>query len=391
LTILTFAIVNALYLVIMRLFSVQRINSIITSVQIGFSALLYGSFQILPSMLDMSEIENIHLSEIRFVWLFPAYWLGCAWKFLSTLDMAPNLIVGAALSVVVPLMSVWLMAKYLAPSFMQKLSMMSGSGNDQEEDKKRSKPDRRVSSDRLGMCSRLFTSGEAEHQSYLLVGRMVSRNRDFKLKIYPMIGYIGVLFVLMVINKWDKIDFQNLNLETSGLKSSFLLTVYLSCIICISALYQLPYSDQYKAAWIYYSTPLGRPGVILTGAVKACMVKFYLPFVVIITLASLFLFGVSIVPNLVFGFSSVFLAILLYALFLSDKLPFSMPIKKAAENQSFFRNIAMIIFLPVFGIPQYFLFDYSWVLLGSSVVVWGGVLIAIKYIRAKQWAELEKE
>ena len=390
LAIFTFAIVNALYLLIMRSFSIQKINSIITTMQIAFTALMYGSFQILPRMLDMNDIENIHIGDSVFVWLFPGYWFGCAWKLIYSFSLESTLILGTILSIAVPVLSAWIMVKYLAPSFIQKLSMMSGSGIEPEEVKKGAITRKGSSSQLLGFFSRLFTSNDVERQSFLFVGRMVSRNRDFKLKVYPVFGYLIILFVMLMFTFWEEIDPSHVDIHTSALKTPFLMTVYLSCMICVTALYQLPYSEQYKSAWIYYVPPLERPGIILRGALKVCMVKFVLPLVFLISFLSIGLVGVEILPNLIFGFGSVFLGIILYAWVLLVRLPFSFPLKNTAEGNFSIRNMFMLIILPIFGIPQYFLFEYSWVLWILSAVVITAALIGLRYMSGIQWSHLKE-
>ncbi len=390
LTVLTFAIVNVLYLLILKLFSVRKINAIIASVQIGFAIILYGSFQILPRMLDMTEIENIHLGDYALMWLFPAYWLACAWKFIYSLNLEPTLIYGTVLSVVVPLLSAWLMIKYLAPSFTEKLSMMSGGGIEQEVNKTVVNSKRSSSGGMLRIFSKLMTSGEVERQSFLFVGRMVSRNRDFKLKVYPMVGYMIVLFALLVVNKWGEVDLYNLDIESSNLKTSFLFTIYLSSMICVSALLQLPYCEQFKAVWIFYSAPLERPGDIFSGALKACIYRFLLPFTLLISGVSLVIFGIEILPNLVLGFGSVFLIIVLYAWILFVRLPFSIPLKKASEEKTTYQNFFIIIVLPIFAIPQYFLFEYSLAVWIISGVILSGALFGLKYMRRIRWSYLKE-
>ena len=113
LTVFTFAIVNALYLFIFKLFSIRKIDSIITSLQIGFTALLYGSFQVLPNLLDKSVMENINLSDVWYVWVFPSYWFACVWKMLYSFQFDLSLITGAFLAILIPLVSIYFVWQFL--------------------------------------------------------------------------------------------------------------------------------------------------------------------------------------------------------------------------------------------------------------------------------------
>jgi ABC-2 type transport system permease protein len=62
-------------------------------------------------------------------------------------------------------------------------------------------------------------------------------------------------------------------------KFVFMSVIYFSSFALMMAIYQLAYSDKYKAAWIYYITPIQSPGKLLSGALKSVMVKLYLPMV----------------------------------------------------------------------------------------------------------------
>ncbi len=388
LTVFTFAIVNALYLFIFRLFSLRKIDSIITSIQIGFTALLYGSFQVLPHLLDRTVMESISLSDVWYVWILPSYWFACAWKMLYSFQFDLPLVIGAFLAVLLPVASFWVMVRYLAPSFLSKLSMMTAT-NRSEDSGKRKIIRAGSSGGVMGLFGRVWTRNNIERQFFFFVGRMVVRNRDFRLKVYPMIGYMLVLVGFMVFKNWDEINFHAADIQTSGLTMPFLWAMYLSGFMCITALYQLPYTEQYNAAWVYFTPPIERPGILLRASLKACIVRFFFPFVVVVSTLGLFAFGVKILPNLLFGFGAVLLGVILYAWMLLDKLPFSFPLKKANEDNFSIRNMFIILFTVIFAVPQYFLFEYDWVLLGISVLLIAGALYALHIMRGVGWNDVK--
>ena len=59
----------------------------------------------------------------------------------------------------------------------------------------------------------------------------------------------------------------------------------------MQALNYVSMSDQYKAAWIYYSAPIDTPGSILAGAFKALWIKYFLPFMIAIGAFVIFVWG----------------------------------------------------------------------------------------------------
>jgi len=389
LTILTFAVVNALYLLIMQVFSPARINSIITTMQIVFSIVLYGSFQLLSRVMGDSFLQAIDLTQYAWIWLFPSFWLAAGWTFLYSFASEPMYIVGAILSVVMPLLSLWLMIRYLAPAFFRKLSMISA-GTSGEEKKSDSKVVHHKDSGMSMRLAGLFTAGGIERESFRFVWRMTGRSRDFKLKVYPQIGYLVVIMVMMFVRSHSDIESDLLLMDNTRARLMILTVIYLSSILFMGAIYQLPFYEQFKAAWLYYSPPLIGPGQVISGSIKAMVVKFYLPVVIILTIAGIALFGVRILPNLVCGLGNVFLLCMMYSWLLMDRLPFSVSPKRAGEGQTTFRNMFMLIGLPLFGLPHYFLFDFPIVLCVVGVVTITIGYIVLRYTKGIGWEYMKE-
>jgi ABC-2 type transport system permease protein len=388
LTMLTFAVVNALYLLIMRLFSPARINGIITSVQIIFSIVLYGSYQLLPRLIGRSVIEEVDLTHMPLMWVFPTYWMGGAWSYLYSFVPEPQLIISLVMSVITPLVAVWVMVKYLAPAFFRKLSLINAGVSNEEEVKKSSKETTSSTGGLINIISRVCTSNGIERQSFLLTWRLMGRIRDFKLKVYPQIGYMVVIIAMFIIRDNGKFDAEELLELSRRTKATILLAIYFSSLVYVAAVYQLPYYANFKAAWIYYSSPLVRPGFVLQGAVKACLIMFFIPLVLILAILGISFYGFQLIPNLLFGFGNIFLASALYSALVLNKLPFSITPKASAAGQTSIRNMVILLILPFFGIPHYFLFDFPWVLCIASLFTIGGGLGVLYYLKWIGWGYL---
>ncbi len=385
LTMLTFALVNAVYLLIMRVFSPARINSIITSVQIGFSILLYGSFQLLPRIINESVIDQIDLSSIGMMWVFPSFWMAAGWLYFYSFARESTLIIGTVLTVLAPLLSVWVMIRFLAPAFFRKLSMISAGTPDETKIDVNTVKEKGKDTGFLQTLSRICTSVGVEREAFLFTWRMMGRVREFKIKVYPQIGYLIVLFLMLVIGNSDKFDIEELALHTSKIKLLTLSVIYLSCIIYIGAIFQMPYYDNFKASWVYFSAPLSRPGPILRGALKACLIRFFVPVVVLLMIMGVALFGIAMMPNLLCGLSNVFLISTLYSWVVIDRLPFSVSSKMASQGGTTFRTVFILIGLPFFGAPHYFLFDYPLVLYCISVVTFSAGFFVLSYTKSVSW------
>lgn len=388
-TAFTIFIVNAAYLVIIRIFSPERFNAIISSIQIVFSILVYGSFQILPRILEDAVIDNADISSYPWSWFLPTFWFAGAWKFLYLLSPEPNLIACTVLSLVIPLVTTWYVIKYFAPSFHRKLSMIA-SGTGAEMPGNRSKKGNQVTFNLITRLSVLLTRPGTERGAFLFNWKMMNRNRDFKLKVYPMIGYVLVV-VLLVFFDHIKDGFSAEQHQMVEYKFPLLGLIYVSCYIFLVAIYQMPYSETYRAAWIFFITPLQNPGNIISGTVKAGLVRFCLPVMVVSAIVGLLLAGPAVVPNLLFGYGNVLLVCILVAIMSIDKLPFSEQPKKAGEDMNFVRSMIILFLLFLFSIPHYFLFNQPWILSIGALFSFTLAFFTLKRLKKTDWSKLKSE
>lgn len=332
-------------------------------------------------------LEELDLSQMAVMWLFPTYWLAGAWIYLYSFEPDPQLILSLVLSVLVPVIAVWVMVKYLAPAFFRKLSMINAGVGGDEESEKNKKERSQSGGGLISTISRILTSAGIERQSFLITWRLMGRIRDFKLKVYPQIGYMVVLIVMLVIRGEGKVD-PNAMLEWTGwTKSTILIAIYISIQVYISAVYQLPFYSNFRAAWMYDSSPLIRPGVVLRGAVKACLVRFFMPVLLILAILGISFYGFRLIPNLLFGFGNIFLFSVLYSYAVVNKFPFSVSPQLASGNTAM-RNILIFFMLLLLGVPHYFLFDFPWVLCIGSVLTIGGGLGVLYFMKWIGWGYL---
>lgn len=112
-TLFTIFIVNTVYLVILEITTPQKFQSIISYIQILFTILIYASFQILPRLMRSSNIANYDINTASWIWFIPSYWFAGGWEFFSFLNTNTRIIISAAASILVPLVSIWLVIKYM--------------------------------------------------------------------------------------------------------------------------------------------------------------------------------------------------------------------------------------------------------------------------------------
>ena len=222
---------------------------------------------------------------------------------------------------------------------------------------------------------------------FVFTWKMMSRSRDFKMKVYPAFGYVIVLGVMMFLRSKTPAltDFTEM---TSTGKSMFLVILYFSSFILITALGQLAYSEKYKAAWLFYIAPVEIPGAIISGAVKSAMVYFYTPVVGVFAIVGLIFIGPGILPNLVLGCFNILSICSLIAYFNLRELPFSESPGNATKVRTVIRSMITLVIPAAFGFFQWIIFDYLWIVMIFAALSVIATWMVLDSIKKRSWAKL---
>lgn len=331
--------INSVYLLILKLTTPQKFQSIIGTVQIVFAIATYGGYQVLPRLLSFTNLAEFDLTTKTGVGFYPLYWLAQSWNALTSLRGSATEIGYAFAGLLFPVLSVFFVVRYLAPSFNRKLALINaGAGSEPVIDKAVTLRKKNYS----GFWSRLLTSSKAEKGSFEFTWKMTARSRDFKLKVYPSMGYLVVyVFVILFSNR----RFSLSSLRGDGANSKILIVsaLYFTSLLLTMAITQMFYSEKFKAGWVYFTAPVARPGEVIAGAAKAVIVKFYVPIVIAVTAAGLFMTGPSVLPNIVLGlFNQVLIATVL--VYVGHKyFPFSVHQSNVAKTGSFLRGFSILV------------------------------------------------
>src|SRR5436853_104505 len=98
----------------------------------------------------------------------------------------PVFFAGVAGHALLHIFYLYVVIKYLAPSFNNKLAMINSS--DTATEQKRVVTTSVEKHSYADLLSRIFTRGFAERMGFVFTWKMTSRSRDFKMKVYPSIG-----------------------------------------------------------------------------------------------------------------------------------------------------------------------------------------------------------
>lgn len=99
----------------------------------------------------------------------------------------------------------------------------------------------------------------------------MKHERDFKLKVYPSLGFSLILPFIFFYNELREQSLEQLA------DSRWYLSIYFSMIMIPTIVMMLKYSGKYKGAWLFKTVPLKELGTMTSGTLKAFLVKLFLP------------------------------------------------------------------------------------------------------------------
>lgn len=386
-TMFTVFLINAVYIFILRVTTPQKFQSVISYFQIFFAVFIYGTYMLVPRLIDSASMEGFDLSVGKWIWLAPPYWFAGAWQLLAAFDLHTPWIAATIISLSVPVLSVWAVVKYFAPSFNQKLSQIAGS-NPETTQIDKAQPTRATTSAYVATLAKVFTKKGSEQMAFLFCWKMTSRSKDYKLKVYPAFGYMLVYLVIIFL-KSGSLSLDSFKEETPDAKRLVISILYFSSFMVLMALIQIAYSEKFKAAWIYFIAPVKAPGELITGALKSAMLKYYIPVIVLIAVPAVLLVGIKILPNLVLGLSNaVFICSLIARLYLKH-LPFSADQSIANKSGGFIRGISMLFWPAIIAVGHYFIYNFTWAVSLVAVLSMSAAWYVIGSIKNTTWQQVK--
>ncbi len=386
-TLFTIFLINALYIFILKITTPEKFKTVISYFQIFFAIFFYAGYQLVPKLFSKAALENYSITTFSWAGIVPPYWFAASWQYLKTFDLGSPLVLYFILSIALPILSIWIVIKYFAPSFNQKLSMISGSEGEATPVKADKKGLISTTSVFITSMANRFTEKGTERMSFLHTWKMTGRSRDFKMKVYPSMGYLVVYIVLIFMRNRD-ISLDAIRDQSGKGKFLFLGVIYFCSFVLIMALQQLTFSDKYKAAWIYYITPIKSPGKLLSGALKATIVKFYLPIVVITSAAAIIIVGPAVIPNLLLGIFNLFLITTIRAYMSMRDLPFSQQQSASVKGSNFIRGLFIMMIMGILAAMHYFVYSYFIVILILCVLSIIASWLMMDALKNKTWDSL---
>ncbi|MFS0671686.1 hypothetical protein [Ornithinibacillus sp. 179-J 7C1 HS] len=303
------------YILILRFFDGEKLKDIINYVQIFLAVGIVIGYQIIIRVFEFVDLTALY----HFSWwhvIVPPLWFGAPFELLLNQNYSIEFIILSALAVICPIISIFIYYNMM-PSFEKNLQKLM------EESSKRKKKKWSLNS----IKEKVVCFNKEERIFYRFASIMISRERDFKLKVYPSLGMALIFPFIFLYNNVSYMEFSDLG------DSKTYLTLYWANIIIATVVYMLQFSSKYKGAWIFQTIPIQKESHAYSATLKAFIVKLYLPILFVLSVVYIWIFSFRIVPDILIILLTAILQVLIsYKVFNKGKFPFTEPFSSAQQG-----------------------------------------------------------
>jgi hypothetical protein len=364
----------------MRFSSEEKIKDIVTYFQIGMTLFFTVGYQVIPRMINLEGLTadfTIHW----YSYLIPPVWMAMALESVHQLNFDSVHLAMLFLAIVCPITLFWVMNKYLAPSFSRQLSNMSG-----EATKKTAAQD--IGHEKRGWSSRLsklVCSSPVERGAFEITWKITARDKGFRLQFYPALGYIPIFIFLIVFNGGRDMEQQ---LPLLPYSNKFLWLIYLPLFAVASSLSIATFNENFQASWIYHSMPVDKPGQLISGNLKALIVKFFVPVYLAFFALSLFVWGGEVIGDFIFGFFNSLVSLLVVSHLSQKFLPFSRQPNVKQQSGRFLQIIIQMVIIGLLVLIHYLLLSREYIMYGVALVSAAGLWVLVKNLQDMPWRKI---
>ncbi len=347
-----------LYLVILHFFDGERLKDIINYFQIILSFAIVIGYQLVGRSFSVINM-HIEFREATWQWFVPPFWFGAAFEWLMSGKVNFQTMGMALAALVIPL-GLFFIYLRMMPLFERQLQKLSAESS-------------KTTSRRYGwmtLLMNLFTYHDHERHFFRFAFLMMARERDFKLKVYPSLGFSAIIpFIVILSPVWS----QGTQVLSHG---KWYLWIYMSGLVIPTVMLMLRNSSQYGGAWVYLATPIKEYSAIYKGTIKAALTRLYLPVFLLQSIVFFILFGWRILPDLIVVCLSMWLYAVITFRISRKALPFSEPynLTQQADRWTILPLLLLILVFALihflFSLILYGVDVYALILLFVNWLVW---------------------
>lgn len=311
------------YLLILKLFDGEKLKDAISIIQIVVTILFSFAYIVVTDLSkSINLFENIDLDVISY--LLPPFWFAAPLEIIATGNKNQILLILSLLALVVPVISVLIYIK-LTPVFEKKLQKLNNEGS--------SKTKRKYN---LTMkLSKIICKDKEERIFFNFVSKIIRNDRNFKFRVYPLIGVKYNIFPL----------FFSLDRHANHINSYIFLFLYICLMMIPTIIIALKYSENYNASYIYKTIHIKNKMAVHKAAIKACLANIIIPIYLIQSIIFMCFFKVNIIQHLVVIFLvSILITIITFKMLKKD-MPFSLQINLLKKNEGIVENYLIFVLI----------------------------------------------
>lgn len=350
-TFIVLFLICGLYFLMIRIAGAGKFKDVLNYFQIIFSIAFFMVWMFSSRMIDEEAFANLDLKMFEWVKFLPSYWLAITWSWLdNTAKVIPGTGWTSILAFIFPIVSLWATIKWLAPQFIKSLV----ASDNIEQVKVSNKKVETQGSPKQPLYMQLahrFNKDDTAKAGFIITWLQTARSRTFKMRVLPAIAYVPAYFfyILMSRNK----EFSQVWAELPEGRT-YIMLLYMTFFVVMNALTYITMSEQYKAAWVYYPTPVKEPGQVILGSFRAVWAKYFLPFMIVIGLFVLNVWGLPALFDVILATVNItlFSMVMLYINY--RYLPFSRKEQvKDSAGKTIIRIIATFLLIGILGVGHY--------------------------------------
>lgn len=370
-----------LYALILQFSNEEKVKDIVGYFQIFMTVFFAIGFQVIPRLIDFHELSAMF--ELQwYSYFLPPVWMALMLDAFNTGNFDSIHLGMIACAVIFPLLTFWLMVKYLAPSFAKKLAALNTDNSQQKTDNITVQKTTTISE----KLSAVFCRTKTEIGSFETVWKITGRDKNFKLQFYPSLAYMLVFVFIFVFKSGRNAESLWRDLPTTKM---FLFFVYLPMFSIANSLVFITIHENFQASWIYQSTPVAKPGYLITGALKAVLLKFFILIYLSLFAFAFFVWGVGIIDDFVLGFFNNIFIFLLMANLSDYYLPFSRQPNTKQQSGKFVQAfLQMLIIAALVGLHYLIIIKYTWLTFCVLPLSIAGCFLLLKRIQQITWLKI---
>ncbi|MCJ7842776.1 hypothetical protein MUB24_18210 [Lederbergia sp. NSJ-179] len=365
------AITALVYLLILRFFGSDQLKDLINYVQIILSVGIVVGYQVFIRAFSFVDLEISYVFDWWHLFI-PPIWFAAPFELLLQHHYASEYILLSILVLVIPFLSLAIYIWFM-PSFEGNLQKLMGeTGNIKI---------RKFSFTRF--WESIICFGQEEKRFFRFSSIMMSREREFKLKVYPLLGMALVFPFIFIMNEVMTESMESLT------TSKIYLNIYFSTIIMSSAVHMLKFSKDYKGGWIFKTIPIEHTERFYQATLKVFLVKLYLPVFLLISIVFMVIFSWRIwLDLLVVLLTAILYTLLCYKLLNNERFPFTEPFESAQQAVNTGKFFLVMFVVGVFAFFHFIALVIPYGILGYFILLLIGTTISWKAVFSSREAKV---